>query len=135
MKNSNHHIVKVKLLEDGIICAEWPPHSKVSKSAMEDETNQRRALTNKPHALLVKLHGITQITEAAWKIISGEHFHSITTALAILYDKDSGFYEHGKIMVDLRFINGSTVDYPVKYFDDETSAMNWLRSCKEPGSN
>ncbi len=134
MKNSNH-IVEVKLLEDGIICAEWPPHTQVSKSAMEDETNQRRALINKPHALLVKLHGITRITEEAWKIISGDYFHSITTALAILYDKDSGYYEHGKIMVDLRFINGSTVDYPVKYFDDEMSAINWLRSFKEVDSN
>ncbi len=134
MKNSNH-IVEVKLLEDGIICAEWPLHAQVSKSAMEDETNQRHALINKPHTLLVKLHGITDITEEAWEIISGDYFRSITTALAILYDKDSGYYEHGKFMVDLRFINGRTVDYPVKYFDDEKSAINWLRSFNEANSN
>ena len=134
MKKSDH-IVKVKLLEDGIICAEWPPHAQVSKSAMEDETKQRQALINNPHALLVKLHGITDITEEAWEIISSDYFRSITTALAILYDERSGYYEHGKIMVDLRFINGRTVDYPVKYFDDEKSAINWLRSFNELNSN
>ncbi len=134
MKNSNH-IVKVKHLEDGIVCSEWPHHAQVSKSAIEDETNQRHALINKPHTLLVKLHGIKQITEEAWEIISGDDFRSITIALAILYDKESGFYEHGKIMVDLRFIHGRTVDYPVKYFDDEKSAINWLRSFKEVNSN
>jgi hypothetical protein len=127
MKN-NSNTVEVKLLEDGIICAEWPLHALVSKSSMEDETNQRQALTNKPHALLVKLHGITDITEEAWEIISGDHFHSITTALAILYDEGSGYYEHGKIMVDLKFIDGKAVDYPVKYFDNEKAAINWLRS-------
>ncbi len=130
MKNSNH-IVEVKLLEDGIVCAEWPRHMHVSKPEMEDETTQRQALTDKPHALLVKLHGITHITEEAWDIISGDDFHSITTALAILFDKESGYYEHGKLMVDLKFFSGKTVDYPVKYFDDETSAIKWLRSFKE----
>jgi len=134
MKKSNH-IVEVKLLEDGIICAEWPIHALVTKSAIEYETNQRRALINKPHALLVKLHGIKQITEEAWDIISGDYFRSITTSLAILYDKDSGYYEHGKIMVDLRFINGRTVDYPVKYFDDKKTAITWLRSFNEVDIN
>ena len=134
MKKSDH-IVEVKLLEGGIICAEWPPHAQVSKFSMEDETSQRQALINKPHALLVKLHGITDITEEAWEIISGDYFRSITTALAILYDNKSGYYEHGKIMVGLRFINGRTVNYPVKYFDDEKSAINWLRSFNEIISN
>lgn len=122
-------------MEDGIICAEWPPHAQVSRISMEDETKQRQALINKPHALLVKLHGITDITEEAWEIISGDYFHSITTALAILYDSKSGYYEHGKIMVDLRFINGRTVNYPIKYFDDEKSAINWLHSFNETNSN
>ena len=89
MKNSAH-IVEVKLLEDGIICAEWPLHAQVSRSAMEDETNQRQALINKPHALLVKLHGITLITEEARDIISGDYFHSITTALAIFFIRNQG---------------------------------------------
>ena len=133
--NKNAHIVQVNLLEDGIISAEWPLHAQVSRPAMEDETYQRQVLINKPHALLVKLHGITHITEEAWDIISGEHFHSITTALAILFDKNSGYYEHGKIMVDLRFIDGKTVDYPVKYFDDEQAAINWLRSFSQDNSN
>ncbi len=127
MKNSNH-IVEVKLIEYGIICAEWPPHAIVSKESMDDETSQRRALSKEPHLLLVKLHGIKIITDKAWEIISGDYFHSLTMALAILYDQDSGYYEHGKIMVDLRFIHGSTVDYPVEFFDDEKSAINWLRS-------
>lgn len=74
--------------------------------------------------MLVKLHGITDITEEAWEIISSDYFRFITIALAIHYDEHSGYYEHGKIMVDLRFINGRTVDYPVKYFDDEMSASN-----------
>jgi len=127
----NNHIVEVKLLEDGIICAEWPPHAQVSKSAIEDETNQRQALINRPHALLVKLHGITRITEEAWEIISSDYFRSITTAVAILYDKSSGYYEHGKNMVDLKFMSGRAVDYPMKYFDDEKPAINWLRSFNE----
>ncbi len=134
MKDSNY-IVEVKLLEDNVICAEWPPHAQVSKSAIEDETNQRLALINIPHALLVKLHGITNITEEAWEIISSDYFRSITTAVAILYDKSSGYYEHGKNMVDLKFMSGRAVDYPVKYFDDEKSAINWLRSFNEANSS
>ena len=130
MKNKDH-IVEVTLLEDGIICSEWPLHAQVSKYAMVDETTQRQNLINKPHALLVKLHGITDISEDAWEIISGDFFCSITTALAILYDNKSGYYEHGKIMVDLRFINGRTVNYPMKYFDHEKSAINWLHSFNE----
>jgi hypothetical protein len=128
MKHSN--IVKVSVLEDGIICADWPVHAQVSRAAIEDETSQRQALISEPHALLVKLHGITEVTQEAWEIISGDLFHSITTALAILYDKDAGYYEHGKIMVDLKFIRGITVDYPVDFFDDEIAAINWLRSFK-----
>lgn len=96
MKKSDH-VVEVTLLEDSIICAEWPTHAQVSKSAIEDETNQRQALINKPHALLVKLHGVTDITEEARQIISGDSFRSITTALAILFDNKSGYYEHGKL--------------------------------------
>ncbi len=129
MKKSNRK-VEVKIIEDGIIRAEWPLHAQVSKSSIIDETNQRQALLNKPHALLVKLHGITEITDDAWKIISGTFFCSITTAVAILYDKSAGYYEHGKNMVDLKFIDGRAVDYPVKYFEDEKSAINWLRSFK-----
>jgi len=129
MKNSNHN-VEVKLIEDGVLCAEWSRHAIVSKEPMGDETSQRQALSNEPHALLVKLHGIASITDDAWDIISSEHFHSITKALAILYDKKSGFYEHGKIMVDLRFLHDLPVKYPVKFFDDEESALSWLRSFK-----
>lgn len=134
MKNSNH-IIEVKCLEGGIICAEWPHHARVTKSAIEDETNQRQALQNNPHALLVRLHGISHVTEEAWEIVSGDHYRSITTALAILYDKDSGYYEYGKILVDLKFLNGRAVEYPVKYFDDEKSAVNWLRSFNDIDSN
>ena len=131
----NDHITEVKLLEEGIICSEWPPHAQVSKPGLEDETIQRLALINKPHALLVKLHGVVDITDEAWVIISGDYMRSITTAIAILYDECSGYSEHGKMMVDLKFTNDRTVDYPVKYFDDEKSAINWLRSFNELNSN
>ena len=126
MNSSN--IVEVKILEDGILCAEWPAHAPVNRYAMDDETKQRQELLNEPHALLVKLHGITFITEEAWGTISGEHFHSITTALAILFDKNSGYYEHGKLIVDLKFVDGRAVDYPVMYFDEEEAAIDWLRT-------
>ncbi len=121
-------IVEVKLIEDGILSSEWPSHAIVSKESMNDETSQRQALTNEPHALLVKLHGIKSITDNAWEIISGDYFYSITTALAILYDQSSGFYEHGKIMVDLKFVHSIKVEFPVRFFDDEQSALLWLRS-------
>jgi hypothetical protein len=127
MKKSDQ-IIEVKLIEDRILASEWPNHAIVSKESMDDETSQRQALTNEPHALLVKLHGIKSITDNAWEIISGDYFHSITTALAILYDQSSGFYEHGKIMVDLRFVHSIKVEYPVRFFDDEESALRWLRS-------
>jgi len=127
MENSNH-IVDVKLIEYGIICAEWPHQAIVSKESMDDETSQRHAISKEPHSLLVKLHGIKFITDEAWEIISGDYFDSITTALAILYDQDSSYYMHAKIMVDLRFIHGLTVNFPVEFFDDEKSALNWLRT-------
>ncbi len=124
----NEHIIDVKFIEGGILCAEWPHHAVVSKESISDETSQRQALSKEPHALLVKLHGITSITDEAWDIISGDYFHSITTALAILFDQRSGYYEHGKLMVDLRFAHDAKIEYPVKFFDDEELALNWLRS-------
>jgi hypothetical protein len=121
-------MVEVKQVEYGIISSELPPHAVVSKELLEDETAKRMALTDKPHAFLVKLRGLHQITDDAWDIISGDLFDSITTALAIFHDKNSGYYEHGKIMVDLKFQQGTVVNYPVKYFDNEETALDWLRS-------
>ena len=97
------------------------------KELIEEEIRQRQAITNDPHAFLVKLHGIKSITDEAWESISGDLFSSMTLALAILFDKESGFYEHGKIMVDLKFLYNIPVGYPVKFFEDEESALNWLR--------
>lgn len=130
MKNDNH-IVKVELIEEGILCSELPRHTFVSKQLIDDETHQRLTITNDPHAFLVKLHGIKNITDDAWETISSDLFNSMTLALAILYDKDSGFYEHGKIMVDLKFLYDLPVKYPVKFFDNEESALSWLRSFKK----
>ena len=121
-------MVEVKQVEDGIISADLPPHVVVSKELLEEETAKRLALTEKPHAFLVKLHGLYQITDEAWDIISSDLFNSITIALAIFHDDKSGYYEHGKMMVDLKFRKGTTVRYPVKYFDNEESALDWLRS-------
>jgi hypothetical protein len=130
MKN-NDHIVKVKLIEEGILCSELPIHTFVTKELIDNEIYQRQTITNDPHAFLVKLHGIKNITDDGWEIISGDLFNSITLALAILFDKESGFYEHGKIMVDLKFLSRSPVKYPVKFFDDEEAALSWLRSFKK----
>ncbi len=124
-------MVKVTSIEKGILCSEWPAHAIVSKASIEEETSKRQALTNEPHGLLVKLHGIKGITDDAWKIISGKNVQSITSALAILYDRKSGFYEHSKIMVDLRFLHDFAVVYPVKFFEDEGSALAWLRAFKK----
>ena len=124
-------VVKVELIEEGILCSELPWHTFVSKELIDDEIQKRLVITNDPHAFLVKLHGIKDITDDAWETISGDLFNSITLALAILYDKKSGFYEHGKIMVDLKFLHHLPVRYPVEFFDDEESALNWLRSFKE----
>ena len=121
-------MVEVKQVEDGILSSEFPPHAVVSKELLEEETAKRLALTDKPHAFLVKLHGLHQITDQAWDIISGNFFDTITTALAIFHDPNSGYYEHGKIMVDIKFLQGTAVNYPVKYFDNEEDALDWLRS-------
>ncbi len=65
MKNSNDIIV-VKCIEYGVICSEWPHHAIVSKESIDDEISQRQALSNVPHLLLVKLHGLKIITDEAW---------------------------------------------------------------------
>lgn len=75
--------VEVKLIEDGILCSEWPLHATVSRESMEDETAQRIILCKESHSLLLKLHGIKLITDDAWNIISGDYFRSITTALQL----------------------------------------------------
>lgn len=122
--------VNVNLIEEEILCSELPPHAFVTKQLIDDELYQRRSITNDPHAFLVKLHGIKNITEDAWEAISSDLFSSLTLALAIVFDEKSGFYEHGKLMVDLKFLYDKPVNYPVKFFDDEASAISWLRTFK-----
>ena len=124
----SEQIVEVTLIEAGIICSELPRHTFVTEELIEDEMRQRRAITSEPHAFLVKLHGIKGITDGAWEKISGDLFNSITSALAILFDQESGYYNHGKIMVDLKFLYDYPVKYPVQFFDDEEAALSWLRT-------
>jgi len=128
--SKDNHIVNAKLIEEGIVCSELPRHTLVTKELIDGETHQRQTITSDPHAFLVKLHGIKNITDGAWESISGDLFSSITLALAILNDKESGYYEHGKIMVDLKFLYESPVKYSVKFFDEEEAALSWLRTFK-----
>lgn len=125
------HFVDVQIIEEGILCAEWHHHAIISKESINDEFYQRQSLSKKPHSLLVKLHGIQWITEEAWEIISSDSFNSVTTALAIVHDEEAGYFEYGKMVLDLRRSMGGTFDYPVETFDDENSAITWLRSLKK----
>lgn len=119
-------VVNVTRITEKILCSSWQPLVSVTEEAMQEEFEQRLAICPTPHGLIVRLHGISSISDDAWTLISGKAMHESTLALAIVFDKDAGYFEYSKIMADMRFSISRLIKYPFKYFDDYDAALEWM---------
>jgi len=120
-------MINVSILEKDILLAEYPPHALIGLSDVKEEAEKRRNLTNSPHLLLVKLHGMATFSQDAQVFISSSEEAIITTAVAVLCDENSGYYEHGKMLIDI-FLDTKELKFPIKLFDNENDAFSWLRA-------
>ena len=117
----------VSSLDHDILIAEYPAHALVVLNGVKDEYEKRLKINNTPHLLLVKLHGIVIFNQEAQNFVASDKEATITRAAAILCDKNAGYYEHGKLLVEL-FLVTHKLQFPAKLFDDESGALSWLRS-------
>lgn len=120
-------VVSVCKISQNILCSSWQPLVSVTEEAIQEELEQRLAIYPEAHGLIVKLHGISSISDDAWTIISGKAMHESTLALALVFDKNAGYFEYSKIMADMRFSISPLIKYPFKYFDDYDAALNWMQ--------
>ncbi|MCW8885814.1 MAG: hypothetical protein OQK12_11245 [Motiliproteus sp.] len=61
-----------------------------------EELNKRNLILNKNHCLLVKLRGLCVFGKYAKRFIESEEEAKITLAVANVFEKGTGYHEHGK---------------------------------------
>jgi hypothetical protein len=121
----------VSKYKEGILVSEYPLHSRVGLKEVKSVYEARMAICQTPHCLLVKLRGISLITDEAVEFIKSSKISEITKAMAVVTDSESGYYERSKQIFWL-IKNVDKVEFPFEVFDDEDSALEWLSIyCKD----
>ena len=119
--------IEVKIDSDGIMHVEYPCLSIVSIHDVQEEYRKRLDITNTKTPLLVKIHGVASFSEDAQKFLCSAGHCAITSAAAVIGDSNAGYFEHSKILVDL-FKDLNKIPFDFKYFEDEESAITWLKT-------
>ena len=113
--------------EKGIVCVEYPMHVALSISLLEEEFEALQRLSNGPICYLVKLRGVSYVDREITAFIQTHYTLSNFKAVAILFNPDYGYFEHGKMLIDA-FLHVSSIGFPVRKFEDEIEAIDWLKS-------
>ncbi len=114
-------------LEKGIVCVEYPMHVALSITLLEEEADALKRLGTEPICYLVKLRGVSYVDREITGFIQTHYTQSNFKAVAILFNSDYGYYEHGKMLIDA-FLHVSSLGFPVRKFEDEVEAIDWLTS-------
>jgi hypothetical protein len=116
---------KVSRYKEGILVSEYPMHSRIGLKEVKSVYEARMAICQTPHCLLVKLRGISLITDEAVEFITSSKVSEITKAIAVVLDSESGYYERSKQIFWL-VKNIDKPKFPFEAFNDEDSALEWL---------
>ena len=119
----------VYVLDDDVIVSEYGAHSMVTLQDIQEEFDKRLQINNAPHLLLVKLHGMALLNKDAQAFLASKEHSEKTIAAAIVNDESAGYYEQGKIILEM-FELIHDLKFAMKLFDDEDEAINWLQSQK-----
>lgn len=119
--------IKAYIDSKGIMHVEYPILSIISIRDVQEEYRKRLDITNTKTPLLVKIHGLASFSEDAQKFLCGVDHCAITSAAAVIGDPKAGYFEHSKILVDL-FKGLNKIPFDFKYFEDEESAITWLKA-------
>ncbi len=121
--------VKVHLRNDGIVYVEYPVHAIVTISDVQDEYEQRLEISNEKALVLVRLHGVESLSEQARTFVLSPEFGAITEAAAVVVDPTAGYHEYSRILLKV-LQSDDNLPFEVRIFDDEESALQWLRNRK-----
>ena len=116
---------KVRQYKEGILISEYPLHAKIGLKDVKSAYEDRMKICNKPHCLLVILHGLALITDEAVEFLISPENTEMTKAVAIVVDPESGYYEHSNNIIWM-LKNIDKPEYDIEIFDNEDLALEWL---------
>lgn len=123
----------MSLYKEGILLVEFPVHARIGLKEAKSAYADRMAIGQEPpHCILLKMHGISLITDEAVEFMKSPEYTKTIKAIAVVADPESGFFEHGNnIMWVVKNIDKP--NFNSEMFDNEDSALEWLRNyCNDP---
>ncbi|TNF96108.1 MAG: hypothetical protein EP297_10590 [Gammaproteobacteria bacterium] len=119
--------IKVYIDSNGIMCVEYPTHSNFGIHEVREEYRKRLDITNEKMPVLVKIRGIKTFSEDAQNFLCSSDNCAITSTTAVVGDSNAGYFKHSEILLELfKCLKRPPFDF--KYFDDEESAIAWLKA-------
>jgi hypothetical protein len=113
---------------ENVVVSEYSERAFIHQADLEQEIAERIKIKNgEPHLLMIKLHGVAIFGEDAKSIIASDEVSKITKAVAIVCGKESGYFEHGVMLLE-NFFWENKLSFPTKIFDCEADALAWLKS-------
>ena len=119
--------IDIQQMDNGIVTAQYPLHVAVTKLLLEEEWQVLKELSSWPICYLIKFRGVSLVEDDITDFIKEHYRDSHFKAVAILFNSDYGYFEHGKILINA-FLHLSEINFPVRKFENEAEAIDWLKS-------
>lgn len=119
--------IDIKQLKSGIVTADYPLHAAVTKLLLEEEWQALEALSSWPICYLIRFRGVSLVEDDITDFIQQHYRDSRLKAVAIVFNSDYGYFEHGKILINA-FLHLSEINFPVRKFENEAEAIGWLET-------
>ncbi len=111
--------------KEGILLVEYPVHARIGLKDVKSALADRMAICKERHCILVRMHGLSLITDEAMEFLMSPESMEMTKAVAVVTDSESGYFEHGKqILWMFKNIDKPKTNFEV--FDNEKLALEWL---------
>jgi hypothetical protein len=120
----------VSQYKEGILVSEYPVRARIGLEDVKSEYADRMTICQEPHCVLIKLHGVSLITDEAVEFVVSPENTEMTKAVAFVVDVESGYYEHGNNILWM-IKNIDKPKFNIELFNNEDSAVEWLSNyCK-----
>jgi hypothetical protein len=111
---------------------EFPVHARIGLKDLKSAFAARMALCPKPQCVLVRIHGLSLITDEAVEFWKSSQVSETLIAEAVVVNIKKGFYKRSKQILWL-MKNIDKPEFPFDFFDNEDSALEWLsKYCNDP---